>query len=120
MTERHILFDVRTEKAVLISLAKCRVFRSVECTNFTKKRKRDLDLLRPCLGDMKKIDWASIGKLDSATGGYTDLRTQEEWDSASDKVPKRHDWNTDEWEQEDGVWYPAPTPEGSQTSDWGL
>jgi len=120
LTERHILFDVRTEKAVMISLSKCKVFQSVECAKFTKKQGQDLKQLYRCLGDVKDIDWASVGKLDSATGGYTELRTQEQLDSANDQVPLRQDWDIDRWEQEDGVWYPTPTPEGSQTSDWGL
>jgi len=57
-----------------------------------------------------------VRRLGSKIGGSTDSTTQEGWDSASDIVPRQNDWDVDRWEHEDGVYYPTPTPDGSQKS----
>jgi len=101
LTDCHILFNVQTGRAVLISLSDCNVFRSSGDTEFLSKKKQDKNALRRCVGPEKRKEVKDCdADSDSAD------------DSENDSIRE----GDSKWILDRGVWYEAATPEYSQAS----
>lgn len=101
LTDCHILFNVQTGRAVLISLSDCNLFRSFQDPEFRSKKKQDKRALRRCVGAKKQKE---VKDCDADS------------DSADDSEKDSVREGDLKWIFDRGVWYEAATPECSQAS----